>query len=111
MSAKKKRNRKVVEPLALGEVRQPEGAETEATSDPGRSRFSAFTAYIGAHRVVLAAIAISLLVGFGVFAKNGWLPSTDPLAAGKWWMVCSGRSRIGSNDRTVRNGGRYSGAR
>jgi len=80
MSAKKKRNRKVVEPLALGEVRQPEGAETEATSDPGRSRFSAFTAYIGAHRVVLAAIAISLLVGLGVFAKNGWLPSTDPLS-------------------------------
>src|SRR5580765_1677406 len=80
MSAKKKRNRKVVEPLALGEVRQPEGAETEAASDPGRSRFSAFTAYIGAHRVVLAAIAISLLVGFGVFAKNGWLPSTDPLS-------------------------------
>ena len=80
MSAKKKRNRKVVEPLALGEVRQPDSAETEATGDPGRSRFSAFTAYIGAHRVVLGAIAISLLIGLGVFAKNGWLPSTDPLS-------------------------------
>jgi hypothetical protein len=31
----------------------------------------------------LAALAIIVLVGLGAFAKNGWLPTTDPLTGKK----------------------------
>src|SRR5258708_29744152 len=77
MSEKKKRNRKVVETVVLGELRQSDDTETEISENTGRSRMSALLAYIGSHRLVLGAIAISLLIGLGVFAKNGWLPNTD----------------------------------
>lgn len=39
--------------------------------------------WIAAHRVALGAIAVGLLLGLGVMAKNGWLPHTDGLSGKK----------------------------
>ncbi|CAN5580564.1 hypothetical protein BH10ACI3_BH10ACI3_20410 [soil metagenome] len=37
-------------------------------------------AWLANHKIVIAVAALVCLIGVGVFAKNGWFPSTDPLS-------------------------------
>ena len=83
MSKKKGRNRKLVDLRALIEVRRSEAIETKVSEKAGRSGIGRLIQYIGSHRIILGGLALSMLLGLGVFAKNGWLPNTDPLSGKK----------------------------
>lgn len=85
MSNKKRRNRpvpKVIETLDLSGSQRPDDPVTTTVTEnvPRRSLIGALTSYLISHRIVIGVIGLGLLLGLGVFAKNGWLPSTDPLS-------------------------------
>ncbi len=86
MSNKKRRNRnvpKVIETLDLSGSGQSDDpvTSTATENEPHRSIIGFLTAYVVSHRIVIGIVGLGLLLGLGVFAKNGWLPHTD--ASGK----------------------------
>jgi WD40 repeat protein len=44
--------------------------------------------YLHRHWIALCSIALILLLGLGVFAKNGWLPNTDAMTGKKTLVIC-----------------------
>jgi len=79
MSKKSKRNRKSVQPLDL---KEPESS-IASTSDLKLPLENAKSRWFYRRTHWLFAIVFTALVSLGIFANNGWLPSTDPLTGKK----------------------------
>ena len=113
MSAKRKRNRLVVESLDLNPGRRPDEI-TEPTAPETESRLSfagRSVLYARRHRIILGSIPLVLLLGLGIFASNGWLPRTDAMTGQRtgWFGSKSSPPSKGGVD-ALRGRGGLSGA-
>ena len=80
MSKKTLRN-SVVEAKDLGRSDQPSHIlePTDQLAEPRHPKFARIATFVRSHLVLIGVIVVLPLVGIGIFAKSGWLPSTDPL--------------------------------